>query len=98
MLEEIVRNIKQLQDFNQWTNSTQVKRWFQSLQNKKTLSFLKFDIVAFYPSITKRLFSDSNAVSTKFLKMFLALFYTAENHFYFKMEKHGPRKEEKILT
>ena len=59
MLEEIVRNIKQLQDLNQWTNSTQVKRWFQSLQNKKSLSFLKFDIVAFYPSITKRLFLDS---------------------------------------
>ncbi len=30
--------------------------------------------------------------------VFLTLFYTAENHFYFKMEKHGPRKEEKILT
>ena len=42
--------------------------------------------------------STGPAVSTKFLKMFITLFNTAENHFYFKIMKHGPRKEEKILT
>ena len=35
MLEEIVR--KQLQDSNQCQDSTQVKRWFQSLQNREKL-------------------------------------------------------------
>ena len=42
---------------NQWTNSNDVIEWFTLLENKKSLSFLVFDIVDFYPSITTELLS-----------------------------------------
>ena len=42
---------------NQWSNSNQVIEWFQ--QNRGKSIFFKFDIVAFYPSISEQLFNES---------------------------------------
>ena len=40
---------------NQWRNTNSVIKWFKAIKNKS--SFIKFDIVEFYPSISKGLLS-----------------------------------------
>ena len=41
--------------FNQWKNTASAIEWFKSIKNKKHLSFICFDIVEFYPSISQDL-------------------------------------------
>ena len=45
--------------FNQWKNTTAVLDWFASIKEKKRCKFLKFDVVDFYPSISKTLLEKS---------------------------------------
>ena len=49
-INESIRNIKK---YNQWKNSFAVIDWFKDLKDKKNLSFIEFDIVEFYPSISE---------------------------------------------
>ena len=42
-------------DVNQWRSTKEVIRWVQQLRNKKQLSYLTFNIVDFYTSITDNL-------------------------------------------
>ena len=42
-----------------YTNTQAVIPWFKSIENKRSSSFIKFDIVEFYPSITKELLTKS---------------------------------------
>ena len=42
---------------NQWRNTKSVIEWFKTIKNKRKSSFIKFDIVEFYPSISKELLS-----------------------------------------
>ena len=59
ILEKIVREIKSATAYNQWQSSTVVIQWFKTLENKHQLSFFKFDVVSFYPSISYDLFNDA---------------------------------------
>ena len=38
---------------NQWRSTEETLNWFDGLSNKTNLTFLTFDIVEFYPSITE---------------------------------------------
>ena len=40
---------------NQWLNTNTVINWFNNISDKKSKTFFKFDIVAFYPSINRDL-------------------------------------------
>ena len=40
---------------NQWHNTKYVTEWFKGTKNKSKSSFIKFFIVEFYPSISKKL-------------------------------------------
>jgi len=40
---------------NIWTNISEVINWFTNLDNNKRLSFVIFDIVDFYPTISNKL-------------------------------------------
>ena len=40
---------------NQWQSSDQAISWFNGILNKQNFTFLKLDIVAFYPSISEEL-------------------------------------------
>ena len=42
---------------NQWCNTKSVIEWFKAIKNKSKSYFIKFDIVEFYPSISKELLS-----------------------------------------
>ena len=57
MLDRINADISDKTKPNQWTNTNDVIDWFVKILNKRNLSFLGFDIVDFYPSITEDLLS-----------------------------------------
>ena len=55
ILDEINSTIRTTKNVNQWRNTAAVIDWFTNLENKETMRFFKFDIQAFYPSITQKL-------------------------------------------
>ena len=56
-VELIYNKIREKTQMNQWRNTKSVIEWFEAIQNKSKISFIKFDIVEFYPSISKELLS-----------------------------------------
>ena len=58
-LEKIYENIGKTTNMKQWQNTQAVITWLKSIDNKRSSSFIKFDIVDFYPSITKELLTKS---------------------------------------
>ena len=53
LISEIVKNVKEQQPaLNQWKNPDEVIGWFNNIKNKNHFSFIQFDIVNFYPSIS----------------------------------------------
>ena len=54
-LEKINRAITNQVKCNQWHNTQTVVDWFKSISDKTKAPFKKFDIAAFYPSITENL-------------------------------------------
>ena len=55
ILEKINTAIRTATGLRQWRNTASVIDWFKNLPSKQGLSFIKFDIVEFYPSITEKL-------------------------------------------
>ena len=54
-MQEINDKVGQKTGFCQWRDSQSVINWFDEISTKKKKKSLKFDIVDFYPSITKSL-------------------------------------------
>lgn len=52
ILDRINRKITAKLDLNQWKNTGDVLKWFKNIENKQKNTFIIFDIVDFYPSIT----------------------------------------------
>ena len=40
----------------QWRNTKSIIEWCKAIKNKSNGSYIKFDIVGFYPSISKELY------------------------------------------
>ena len=55
ILDRINSKITRVSKFNQWKNSASVIEWFKAIENKQHHSFICFDIVEFYPSISQDL-------------------------------------------
>ena len=53
-MAKIVEKVKALTNVSQWRNTDFVLTWFKG-HNKLKLSFISFDIVNFYPSISENL-------------------------------------------
>lgn len=58
-LDRINNEIRTQTSHNQWRNSDDTIAWFNALNNKSRHTFLSFDIVDFYPSITEHLLDDA---------------------------------------
>ena len=58
-MEKINEKVRSCCNLNQWKNSHGVIDWFSNLKSKNRLTFLVFDIVDFYPSISKDLLIDA---------------------------------------
>ena len=59
ILDRINKTIRTATKSNQWQNTNSAINWFISIPNKPSHTFLKFDIVSFYPSIKKQLLMDA---------------------------------------
>ena len=60
-IETINNTIREKTQVNQWRNTKLVIEWFKAIKNKSKCSFIKFDIVDFYPSIPEELLSKAIA-------------------------------------
>ena len=58
-IEEINKYVRRGINVNQWRNIQEVIPWFKRIKNKEKSSFTKFDIVDFYPSISKELLTNA---------------------------------------
>ena len=52
-IDQINKSIREKLNVNQWINMEAVITWFKNIKSKSSSSFIKFDIVNFYPSISK---------------------------------------------
>ena len=59
ILEKINSNLRAVLKLNQWKDTSNVIEWFENIKNKQKYKFIMFDIKDFYPSISKKLLSDS---------------------------------------
>ena len=53
IIDKIITDVRSKSNLMQWNNSNDVLLWFDKVQNKSNKCFINFDIVDFYPSITK---------------------------------------------
>ena len=54
IVEKVNKSIRKTKEFNQWTSTEEVVKWYKNLEKNK-YKLMKFDIKDFYPSITKAL-------------------------------------------
>ena len=66
ILDDINASIVTSTKMNQWKNTASVLKWFSSLKNKNSLSFICFDVCEFYPSITEKLLSKALDFASNF--------------------------------
>ena len=59
ILDRINTDLIKTINVQQWKNTQSAIDWFKSINNKQTCTFLVFDIVEFYPSITQQLLEDA---------------------------------------
>ena len=53
ILQKHLANVRIKSGLTQWKNSKEVTNWFSRINNKNNKCFVNFDIVEFYPSISK---------------------------------------------
>ena len=54
-IDQINKSIREKLNVNQWRNTQAVITWLENIKSKSSSSFTKFNIVDFYPSISKDL-------------------------------------------
>ena len=69
ILDNINSKIRRKSSLQQWKNTTEVLRWFGKIKNKSTYTFIKFDVVEFYPNISKELLLKSIEFAKKFVSI-----------------------------
>jgi hypothetical protein len=67
--------LRQKLNSNQWRNTQQVISWFGNINDKNRHSFISFDIVDFYPSISEKLLNEALAWASDFIKTGTVLFH-----------------------
>ena len=55
ILDGINKKLREKLDVTLWKNSTEVIEWFKCIEAKDDCTFISFDIVEYYPSISERL-------------------------------------------
>ena len=66
ILDRINNSIRSHVSVNQWRNTQSVVEWFFNITDKSSCSFLVFDIVDYYPSISESLLIESLAYAKQF--------------------------------
>ena len=55
MIQNTITKIQDNSSYNLWKNSLDTINWFVDIENEKYNTFIQFDIIDFYPSISKEL-------------------------------------------
>lgn len=66
ILQRINSKIVKHTALNQWKNTDSVIKWFNNIPNKPNCSFISFDIVDFYPSISEELLNEALAFASQY--------------------------------
>ena len=69
MLSKIILEVKIKSHLVQWKNSDSVTDWFKNLKEKQRLSFIQFDVVDFYGSISPELLRKSLNFASKYVEI-----------------------------
>ena len=69
ILDNINKKIRAKTGANQWICSRDVVKWFEGLEEKESLTFIKFDIETFYPAITRKLFIKALDYAKQFIEI-----------------------------
>ena len=66
MLVKIIQTVKEKSHIQQWKNTDAVINWFKNLENKERLTFIQFDVVNFYASITPAIIENAITFAARF--------------------------------
>ena len=66
ILERINNKVVAATEVNQWKNTGAVINWFKDIPDKPTHSFISFDVVDFYPSITVDILTKALAFASNY--------------------------------
>jgi len=65
ILDKINGNITQKLELNLWRSTASVLQWFTNIDGNERHSFVTFDVIDFYPSISDKLLSDALEYASK---------------------------------
>ena len=69
ILDRINKELIKTTGVQQWKNTQCAINWFKSVQSKENCSFMTFDVVEFYPSITQKLLDDALKFASDFVNI-----------------------------
>lgn len=67
--ERIVKNVVEASKVNLWRSTNAVLEWFNEIPNKNDSTFICFDIVEFYPSITEKLLNNALDFASRYTEI-----------------------------
>ncbi|KAK3749995.1 hypothetical protein QZH41_000415 [Actinostola sp. cb2023] len=67
ILEKINRQLVDITKVNQWKNTASMLQWYKQITNKRDSSFICFDVVEFYPSISEVLLNRALDFASKYV-------------------------------
>ena len=93
MLENIVETMRERTGVNLWRNTSAVIDWFSNIKSKDRYSFISFEIVDFYPSISAELLTEALDFAKQHMEIpsndiEVILSCMQENLYYSKTEAH----------
>ena len=97
ILDRITKSVQKTTSVNLWQNTSSVIDWFNSISQKKNCSFVSFDVVDFYPSITETILEQALTFASQFTEVTneeKILSFTLENLCSSRMASHGSKKTE----
>ena len=69
ILEKIVKQLTEKTSVKLWRSTQSVLDWFDDLDDKRNATFINFDIVDYYPSITEKLLNEALDFAAKYVKI-----------------------------
>ena len=69
ILDKVNTHLRTILNVNQWRNTQNVIEWFGNIEQKSRHSFISFDIVDFYPSISENLLDQALSWASSLAKI-----------------------------
>ena len=91
VLDDINNKLRSTLNLNQWKNTQSVISWVKAINDKPNHTFLSFDIVEFYPSISEELLDEAISWAktlTNITEQHISIIKHARKSLLFHNEKH----------